>query len=140
MPNVAIVGGQGEAQDREIVTVDNAPAAGLAYKEVFVDARDITGTTELTLRGAAELDAYGDGITLEVNVSNNTFTYITDWNLGDIITVTYPQKFIISARIISISEIVDMNGRRLEITVGTSGNDLIRMVQINSRKSMGARR
>lgn len=140
VPNVAIVGGQGEAQDREIVTVDTAPAAGLAYKETFVDARDITGTTELTLRGAAELDAYGDGITLEVNVSNNTFTYIADWNLGDIVTVTYPQKFIISARIISISEIVDMNGRRLEVTVGTSGNDLIRMVQINSRKSMGARR
>ena len=140
VPNVAIVGGQGEAEQREIVTVDTAPAAGLAYKEVFVDARDITGTTELTLRGAAELDAYGDGITLDVTISNNTFTYMRDWNLGDVVAVIYPQKFNIHARIISVSEIIDTSGRRLEITVGTHGNDLIRMVRDNSKKSMGARR
>ena len=140
-PTVAVVAGDGLDASRTIVTVTDtdATASRFSWRETFVDARDVSGNDELTLRGQSVLDEAGDGITIDVEVTNNTFLYLDDYDLGDIVTVVYPGVFELQSRIISITGQIDTSGRTLEITVGTSANDIVKLVRLASKPTQGAR-
>ncbi|MEG2649367.1 MAG: hypothetical protein RSA63_00685, partial [Eubacterium sp.] len=90
--NMAYIGGQGDGDDRTIVTIKN-DLTGLDRREAFIDARDIAdedtadGTkTALTDRGQAKLDSnFREVIAFEYETI--TDDYMELWDLGD--TCTY---------------------------------------------------
>ncbi|MCM1218046.1 MAG: siphovirus ReqiPepy6 Gp37-like family protein [Lachnospiraceae bacterium] len=94
LKTLAIVGGQGEGAERTVVTVGGG--SGLNLREMFVDARDISpdGLTDEQYKAALRQrgeEALNEAITvesLESEVDPQTnFTYKTDYDLGDIVTV-----------------------------------------------------
>ena len=64
---------------------------GLSRREFFQDARDLDTTAKLADRGEATIDAQGDAIKFEAEITpadvTTAFTYRDDWDLGDIITL-----------------------------------------------------
>jgi len=95
LKTLAVVGGDGEGTERTYVTVGSG--SGLDLREIFVDARDITrdsfdSTSEyleaLKQRGydALNEDIVSESLECETAPAIN-FTYGTDYDLGDIVTV-----------------------------------------------------
>lgn len=117
--NVALVAGEGEGQDRKRATYGEA--SGLARRELYVDARDLSTnegdisdddyTAQLEERGAERLsetqiaEAFGGEIT-----TDNTFVLDEDYTVGDIVTVENDYGIRADARIIAVSEYWDANG------------------------------
>lgn len=86
--NYAYVGGQGEAETREIVEtyVDATEPVGFARRETFIDARDIDDTDALSQRGDTKLSETKVEDAFEVDVNQfGSFRYNRDWFLGDIV-------------------------------------------------------
>lgn len=82
--NCAIVAGQGEGSNREIVIV-NDNLSGQDRKELFVDARDIEDGTNLTDRGKSKL---AENIIIEsFEATIDTESYRVEWDLGDFVTI-----------------------------------------------------
>ena len=115
--NRAYVGGQGEGTERVVEVVDLA-AEGEEIREIFVDAKDIQQEEGMTLdeykallhqRGldklaeCAKVESFeGDG----ENVEN--FEYMTDWDLGDIVTVEYTRLGItMNERVTEVEEVFE---------------------------------
>lgn len=128
LKNVAAVAGQGDGEDRIVVTVGTE--TGLDRREVYIDARDIgDGTTEapidvptqqaqLAIRGAqklAELKAT-ESFNVDVDPYGNLI-YKTDYDLGDIVTVV-DMGFATDARITEVKEIYEGAGLKLDLTLG----------------------
>ncbi len=120
--NVALVAGEGEGSDRKTQTVGSG--SGLARRELFVDARDISSTTidgeipiaeyneQLKQRGEdklaetrvetafdAQVDAYGG------------FKYNKDYFLGDIVQIENEYGISAQARITEMVRSSDRTGR-----------------------------
>jgi hypothetical protein len=140
--SVAAVAGDGEADLRTVryVWTDAAEPTGYDRREVFVDARDISGNDELDMRGEAKLNESGSGISVNVEVLDQTFRYLDDYDLGDIITVIYPNVFTLSARIVSVIDEVGSDGRNLTLVVGTDAPDVTRLIRESVAPTRGARR
>lgn len=86
IPNVAVVAGQGEGTERSMVYVGSA--SGLNRGEVYIDARDVTETADLTQRGTEKLAEYGDNTVFEITLSPIVINqYKTGFDLGDIGTI-----------------------------------------------------
>lgn len=97
LKNVGYVGGEGEGSERIFVTVGDDTLTGLERREVFVDAKDLRSDdlTEneylavLATRGNEKLkemilsDSYD-----VVTIPTGNFIYKTDYDLGDIVTVS----------------------------------------------------
>ncbi len=83
----AIVAGQGEGADREIITVGGT-VSGVDRCEVFVDARDVArgDTALLTERGTAAIIDAAESIITEES-QNGNLVFGTDYDLGDVVTV-----------------------------------------------------
>lgn len=122
---LAYVAGEGEGENRRMATVQEIPFAqtpvGLAYREIYVDARDISSnngavsaadyTNMLSARGYGKLSAHSVSKSFEAEVEPQTsFTYRTDYNLGDIVTVTNEYGVTSNPRIIEVTECWDENG------------------------------
>lgn len=88
VPNTAITAGQGEGVDRVISIVGDSNA-GLDRNEIFVDARDVSDTSELTTRGDETLAQQSDtavySFTLQTSAVKDYFNGVFD--LGDQCTV-----------------------------------------------------
>ena len=92
--NYAYVAGQGEGSARVIVTVDQT--GGEPRRELWVDARDLQqaeGQTDadyraqLAQRGAEKLAEAGKVENFSASaVDTANFAYLTDWDLGDIVS------------------------------------------------------
>ncbi len=83
--NVAIVAGKGEGAARPVVTVGTA--TGLNRRAVYVDARDLTTTEDLTKRGQQELEKYALSQSFDnkiIDMDGQRFG--EDWNVGDAVT------------------------------------------------------
>lgn len=115
--NRAYVGGQGEGDERVVEVVDLVEP-GEEAREIFVDARDIQQEEGMTLdeykallhqRGLDRLaecpkveSFEGDG----ENVEN--FEYMTDWDLGDIVTVEYTRLGVtMTERVTEVEEVME---------------------------------
>ena len=126
LKTVAIVGGQGEGDERVYVTVGTGE--GLALREMFVDARDLA-QDELTLaqykdvlrqRGYEALQnaIKAESLECEAEPSIN-FQYKEDYDLGDIVTVKKKSwGLYMNKRITEIQEVYEYGGGYVVPTLG----------------------
>ena len=113
LANVAKVAGEGEGTDRQIIVIGEA--AGLARKEVFIDARDLAsseyGDNEkylkaLELRGSEKLYEKRRRESFDaVANTNSNLVYRKDFDLGDIVTVK--SSLLGLSRRLRITEIIE---------------------------------
>jgi hypothetical protein len=136
-PTLAVVAGQGEAADREIVKV--GAAAGWDRREVFVDARDLDATDALIARGEEKLAEVGETTTLEVEyIPTPTYRYMTDFDLGDIVSAEYPGVATMQARIVAVTE--QYPSGRIVLGLGKEWPDLISLVRALRKENAEMRR
>lgn len=127
--NVAIVAGQGEGELRDVVVVGES--AGLARKEIFIDARDLPETDSLYERGQQKLDEMKSDMLLEGQImATGPFRYGEDYDLGDIVTIRNKDWGVtLDARITEVKEVYEPSGFTLEATFGSSFPTLISRVK-----------
>jgi hypothetical protein len=136
-PTLAVVAGQGEAADREIVKV--GAAAGWDRREVFVDARDLDATDALIARGEEKLAEVGETTTLEVEyIPTPTYRYMTDFDLGDIVSAEYPGVATMQARIVAVTE--QYPSGKIVLGLGKEWPDLISLVRALRKENAEMRR
>lgn len=142
--NLALVAGEGEGIDRELVTVEKETGIGLDRFEVFVDARDLQREDEndniipideyrnlLEDRGMSKLAEYNEIKTFENNVNvNGNLIYKQDFDLGDIVTCRSKKWGItLDTRITEIEEVYEGRGKEVFITFGNSMPNLIDVIK-----------
>ena len=119
--NYAIVAGQGEGVDREIVML-GSDANGLDRHVIFVDARDIENAADLPGRGETKLAEHQRIISFQSEVlTSGPFQYGVDWGVGDIVTVQNKGwNLTMDARITEVAEVYEASGFKLNVTFGNS--------------------
>ena len=136
--NLALVAGEGEGVDRELVTVGDGD--GLDRYELYVDARDLQSVDEneqpvppeeyaelLVSRGKSKLAEYKEVQTFDskINLKNN-LRYKEDFNLGDIVTVINKRWGItMDVRITEIEEVYEPGRWEIYCTFGNAVPTLI---------------
>lgn len=121
--NVAIVAGEGEGKARKRATYGSA--SGMARREIFVDARDLSTndgeisdddyTAQLMARGAEKVAEHALSEAFDgVMDTGNTYTLGVDYTLGDIVTVENEYGIRKNVRISAIKEIWDAEGYTVE--------------------------
>ena len=134
--NAALIAGEGEGFNRQLVTVGEAN--GLNRYEMFVDARDLQSTInedgeEITIpadeyrkllinRGNSKLLEHEKIETFEskINVQGN-LKYKVDFDLGDIVTVSNKGWEVTKdTRITEIEEVYEANKTSINVTFGNS--------------------
>lgn len=128
--SVALVAGEGEGSARRRTTVQRScDLEGLARREMFVDARDISSNegeitdaeylAQLSARGAANLAEAAAVESLEGGVEpGQMYTYGKDYDLGDLVTVTNKYGITAPARVLEVVETWDENGYTFTPTFG----------------------
>lgn len=126
--NFAYVAGEGEGAARTVITIDQRQA-GDDRRELFVDAKDITSENLSTAAYKAALNERGLEKLAECkqtesfegtgeNIAN--FSYLTDWDLGDIVTVEYTRLDIsIDERVTEVEEVYENGVETITPTLGT---------------------
>ena len=118
--NCAIVAGQGEGANREIVIV-NDNLSGQDRKELFVDARDIEDGPNLADRGKSKLAE--NTIIESFEATIDTESYRVEWDLGDFVTILDDEIGVISdIQIVEIREIYEEGILTIEPTFGEAIN------------------
>lgn len=145
--NTAYIAGQGEGVERRVVELGQA--SGLARKELFVDARDVSEETDiegedpiprppqeiindLISRGEQKLAELIQETFLESQImTHSTFKYEEVWDLGDIVTNQYLDWGVtLDARITEVKEIYEPeNGMQIEVIFGNSRPTLIQKIK-----------
>lgn len=125
--NYAVVAGIGEGPARKIAYADNS---GGGYRKIlFVDAKNETWNEEeqteqeylqgLQQKGFEKLLDYQNEKNIEVDVTNETFLYLTDFDLGDLVDVILEELNVqMQARIVSIKEVFKQNQHTVAIELG----------------------
>lgn len=120
--NVALIGGEGEGDERVYTSVGDS--SGLARFEMFVDARDLSSNDgEITSdeyadmlrqRGNEKLadKAYTEGFSGEM-ATDASFVFNRDFFLGDIVTVINSYGINKNVRVVSVIESEDENGYKI---------------------------
>ena len=124
--NVAYVGGQGEGVEREVIEVKKSNQSGIKRREIFIDARDIGESENLSDRGLAKLNQYDYVVNTECEIINKNLIYERDWDLGDIGTI----KNNISNRNLRITEVREIyeDNITIEIAVGEVGTTVLEQI------------
>ena len=130
--NVALVAGEGEGSDRRTTTAGSSSASGLDRFELYVDARDVSSTTEdgtlsdadylaqLASRGEDKLSEMKDTTMFEGEVEASTnFVHGTDYFLGDKVQIINEYGIGAAARIVEIIDSEDGSGRTVVPTFST---------------------
>ena len=117
--NTALVAGQGEGVDRDIVLLNNSNS-GLARVETYIDARDIKENDDLAQRGQEKLAAYGTNVSYVCEASNQIIAqYRTAFDLGDIGTMIDDELGVsFDFRLSELTEVYEGNTIQLHITFG----------------------
>lgn len=111
--NYAYVAGEGEGSARMIVEVDQT--GGEPRRELWVDARDLQKgelsdaqyQAQLTQRGLEKLAEAARSESFEAAaVSTANFEYLTDWNLGDIVSFE-KWGILLNRRITEVEEVYE---------------------------------
>lgn len=126
--NVCYVGGQGEGSDRTIVAVGATDSTGLERRESFLSATDVRNDNisesqyqdALKQRGNAALSNSILASSFDASVNpNGNFKYLTDYDLGDIVTVQKEAYGITqNLRITEISEVYENGIYKIEPKFG----------------------
>ena len=91
--NAALVGGQGQGNERTYATAYSREETYLDRREMFVNATDITNENEnyvaqLQQRGKEKLTETSDISAFEGSVDATMYKYRVDYNLGDIVQLS----------------------------------------------------
>jgi hypothetical protein len=131
--NYAFVGGQGEGDARTIVQVGTV-ATNLDLSVMFVDARDIDDTDELTTRGNEKLSQTENEISFDCVISENKpFLYETDYDIGTKVTIENERLGLSFSKVIeAITEYYTETGREIEATFGTPRKNVKKYIDINT--------
>lgn len=136
--NTALVAGEGEGSERELVSIDNGQ--GLDRYEMFVDARDLQSKDEndnpipladyrklLEDRGTSKLAETKEIQTFDSKINlNSNLVYKEDFDLGDIVTCTSKKWGItIDTRITEIEEVYEESGKQINVVFGNNIPTLI---------------
>lgn len=126
--NVCYVGGQGEGSDRTIVEVGATDSTGLERRESFLSATDVRNDSisdsqykeALKQRGNAALSNSILASSFDATVNpNGNFKYLTDYDLGDIVTAQKEAYGITqNLRITEISEVYENGIYKIEPKFG----------------------
>lgn len=140
--NVAIVAGQGEELERDLVVVNNEKYSGFNRREVFIDARDIEQDTKrgtddsgyeidipihngaeavkkLTTRGNEKLAELKEVNSFDGELIENNYKYKEDFDLGSLVTIRNKKWGIeFKQRITKIIESYTIYGRNISVTFG----------------------
>lgn len=119
LKNVALVGGEGEGTARKMLAYGGA--SGLARREIFVDAKGVSTTTEsgetvdyneaLKSEAIEALSEHGTIVSFEGEVEPNySYMYKKDYQLGDIVQVRNEYGIETGARITEVIESFDRDG------------------------------
>ncbi len=86
--NLAFVGGQGEGENRTIITAPSIEPTGIDRREMFVDARDLTLAASLLNRGLQKLaeNQFVKFISSDV-LAYSQLIYQQDYDVGDQVTI-----------------------------------------------------
>ena len=125
--NVALIGGEGEGNERRFQTIGNNE--GMDRYELFVDAKDVSSnngeisTSEynnmLLERGKEKIAENTFIETYSGEIENtNTYVYKKDYELGDIVQIVDKFGIESAARILEIIESENENGKRIVATYG----------------------
>lgn len=119
---VAYVAGQGQGVARTIAVRQKGGVtqSGLARREMFIDARDVTAVATLNQRGDNELAATQkeDVFEFEYN-QHGSFQYLEHWDVGDVVTARNKAWDVQTAvRIVGVEETRNANGRSLKVELG----------------------
>lgn len=127
--NTAIVAGQGEGTEREIVLIGEEQ--GLNSFELFVDARDIEYVEDLPIRGQQKLSEVEEVLFFDSKIlANQNLEYGVDFKLGDMVTINSEDwNLTDDRRITEITEIYEKDGFSLEINFGESMPTIIDKVK-----------
>ena len=122
VPTTAIVGGQGEGTARTVVTVNDG-ITGLFRNEIFVDARDVELTDDLTQRGNDKIAEEGDAEVYSFGLQNSAIKayFNGGFDIGDQCTVRdldFLPGVDLDGRLSSVEEIFEDDLQRAEATVG----------------------
>lgn len=139
--NIALVAGEGEGQDRQLVTVGGG--AGLDRYELYVDARDLQSSQHvdgeeipippeqyqemLVKRGETKLAECSELQTFDskINVRGN-LRYKRDFDLGDVVTVTNKNWGVtVNTRITEIEEVYEFGKQEVYCMFGNSVPTLV---------------
>lgn len=133
--NVCYVGGQGEGSARTFVTAGDDTLTGLERREVFLSATDVDDddlTTAqyqaaLKQRGVDKLEELAESVSMTAKISpDGNYKYKTDYDLGDIVTISIPKLGIsMDERITEVNEVYEKDGYQVELTIGNPTADSI---------------
>lgn len=129
---VVYVGGQGEGADRTIVEVEDATAA--RRREAFMDARDTDASAELTERGQQALAENAAISSFEFETLDRQFTYETDYDLGDYVTIVVDTSTYQHLQITRIQEIYEPGGIRIVPEFGQPQRTLGQILSTTARR------
>ncbi|MCM3761028.1 siphovirus ReqiPepy6 Gp37-like family protein [Alkalihalobacillus oceani] len=118
--NYAVVAGQGEGVNRDIVFTGDG--TGLERHVIFVDARDVENQADLVKRGKNKLIEHQRIFSLQSEVfPHGAFAYEKDWDVGDLVTVQNKDwNITMDTRITEVTEIYEASGFKLTVTFGNS--------------------
>lgn len=136
LKTTALIGGEGEGTERKCA-FSYAWIAGLQRRETFVDASSLSSTYKdgdaektytdevyrkmLEAQGRQSISATQqvESFNGEIDVTHSNLTFGDDYNEGDIITVADNTigKYV-NARILSVTEVQDDDGYKIEIEYG----------------------
>jgi hypothetical protein len=134
--NAALIGGEGEGQDR--VFADITGETGEDRYEMFVDAKDLRGedfgddyTDVLLFRGESKLRERA--MIRSFDASANPYSnliYKKDYDLGSVVRVLSPRWGVeMTTRITEVEESYDTEGRSLRIVFGKQALSLIQKLK-----------
>lgn len=119
MKNTALIGGDGEGENRKTVWFGTSSA--LDRYEMFVDEsissdgmEDIEYYTKLKSKGAEEVAKNSEIINFEGEIDTLHYQYKKDFNLGDVVTISNEFGIKINARITEVIETWDKDGYTIE--------------------------
>ena len=128
--NVGYVGGEGEGAERTYVTVGDDTLTGLERREVFIDAKDIRSDDITQEEYLAALSERGNQKLNECILSSSfecetipigNYNYLTDYDLGDIVTVRHTQWGLSeNLRITEITEVYEYGNAKIVPILGSA--------------------
>lgn len=130
--NSALVAGQGEGTDREVIKIGTE--SGLKRCEVYIDARDCATLSDMEQRGKEKLAGYGDNIVYDAILSDSIKAHYKDqFDLGDVGTLEDDLIGSIDFRITQLTEVYESDYMALTTTLGYDKKSLLnKLQQINS--------
>ncbi len=128
--NTGYVGGQGEGVDRAIQVVGEN-VRGLERYEVFIDARDIEDSRNLSERGLQKLEELKEVMTFDNEIlTQSNLVYEEDYNLGDLVTaINSKWKVVLDSRITEVTEIYEVGGYRINAVFGNNVPTLVERIK-----------